>query len=55
MVGRVEFVAATGYFSMDSPLGHALMIKAVYFEVNVEVPGGVKTFVVGGVRYEEWG
>jgi transcription elongation factor GreB len=40
---------------MDSPLGRALMRKALDDEVKVELPGGVKTYVVVGVRYEESG
>ena len=55
IVGPDEFDAATGYISMDSPLGRALMRKALDDEVKVEVPGGAKTYVVVGVRYEESG
>jgi transcription elongation factor GreB len=53
IVGPDEFDAATGYISMDSPLGRALMRKGLDDEVKVELPGGVKTYVVVGVRYEE--
>ena len=38
---------------MDSPLGRALMRKAVDDEVTVELPAGVRTFVVLEVRYGE--
>jgi transcription elongation factor GreB len=55
IVGPDEFDAATGYISMDSPLGRALMRKALDDEVKVELPGGVKRYVVVGVRYEESG
>jgi transcription elongation factor GreB len=53
IVGPDEFDAARSYISMDSPLGKALMRKALDDEVKVEVPGGVKIYVVVGVRYEE--
>jgi transcription elongation factor GreB len=55
IVGPDEFDAATGYISMDSPLGRALLRKGLDDEVKVELPGGVKTYVVVGVRYEESG
>jgi transcription elongation factor GreB len=53
IVGPDEFDAAPGYISMDSPLGGALMRKALDDEAKVEVPGGAKTYVIVGVRYEE--
>jgi transcription elongation factor GreB len=55
IVGPDEFDAAPGYISMDSPLGRALMRKALDDEVKVELPGGAKVYVVVGVRYEESG
>jgi transcription elongation factor GreB len=55
IVGPDEFDAAQGYISMDSPLGRALLRKALDDEVKVELPGGAKTYVVVGVRYEESG
>jgi transcription elongation factor GreB len=53
IVGPDEFDAANGYISMDAPLGRALMRKAIDDEVKVEVPGGVKTYYVVKVRYQE--
>ena len=53
IVGPDEFDATTGYISMDSPLGRALMKKALDDEVKVELPGGVKTYEIVAVRYEE--
>jgi transcription elongation factor GreB len=53
IVGPDEFDATTGYISMDSPLGRALMKKALDDEVKVELPGGAKTYVIVAVRYEE--
>lgn len=55
IVGPDEFDAATGFISMDSPLGRALLRKGLDDEVKVELPGGAKTYVVVGVRYEESG
>jgi transcription elongation factor GreB len=55
IVGPDEFDAATGLISMDSPLGRALLRKGLDDEVKVELPGGVKIYVVVGVRYEVWG
>ena len=52
IVGPDEFDAAPGYISMDSPLGRALMRKALDDEVKVELPGGVKVYVIVAVRYE---
>lgn len=52
IVGPDEFDPGKGYISMDSPLGRALLRKALDDEVKVEVPGGTKTYVVAAVRYE---
>ena len=52
IVGPDEFDLSRGYVSMDSPLGKALMRKALDDEVKVEVPGGMKMYVVVGVRYD---
>jgi transcription elongation factor GreB len=52
IVGPDEFDAAPGYISMDSPLGRALMKKALDDEVVVEVPGGRRTLVVVKIEYE---
>src|SRR5262245_9864811 len=52
IVGPDEFDAGKGYISMDSPIGRALLRKGIDDEVRVEVPGGMKTYIVVGVRYE---
>jgi transcription elongation factor GreB len=52
IVGPDEFDLTRGYVSMDSPLGRALMRKALDDDVRVEVPGGTKMYVVVGVRYD---
>jgi transcription elongation factor GreB len=51
IVGPDEFDAAPRYISMDAPLGRALLGKRLDDEIKVEVPGGVKMYVVVGVRY----
>ena len=51
IVGPDEFDASTGWISMDSPLGRALLRKGLDDEVKIELPGGAKTYVIVGVRY----
>jgi transcription elongation factor GreB len=53
IVGPDEFDMQTDFISMDSPLGRALMRKTVDDEVSVELPAGVRTFVVVDIRYGE--
>ena len=53
IVGPDEFDAAKGWISMDSPLGRALLRKGIDEEFKIEVPGGVKAYVVVDVNYEE--
>jgi transcription elongation factor GreB len=51
IVGPDEFDAAEGYISMDSPMGRALLRKAVDDEFTVELPGGRRSFVVTSIEY----
>jgi transcription elongation factor GreB len=51
IVGPDEFDMAPGYISMDSPLGRALLRKALDDEVTVELPGGARKFIVVEIRY----
>ena len=53
IVGPDEFDPARRYISMDSPLARALLGRRCDDEVTVQVPGGERTYVVVGVRYEE--
>jgi transcription elongation factor GreB len=53
IVGPDEFDAAPGYISMDSPLARALMKKKLDDEVQVEVPGGTRTYTIIKVEYEQ--
>jgi transcription elongation factor GreB len=51
VVGPDEFDMAPGYISMDSPLGRALLRKALDEEVSVELPGGRRKFVIVAIAY----
>lgn len=51
IVGPDEFDMAPGYISMDSPLGRALLRKALDDEVTVELPGGSRKFVIVEIQY----
>ncbi len=51
IVGPDEFDTAPGYISMDSPLARALMKKALDDDVAVEVPGGVRKYIIVDVEY----
>ena len=53
IVGPDEIDPALRYVSMDSPLARALLGKRIDDEVTIEVPGGQRTYVVVGIRYEE--
>jgi transcription elongation factor GreB len=52
IVGPDEFDLAPGYISMDSPLGRALLRKALDDEVTVAAPGGPRTLTIVAVEYE---
>ena len=51
IVGPDETDAASGYISMDSPLGRALLGKAVDAQVSVVLPAGSTTFTIVAVAY----
>lgn len=53
IVGPDEIDPARSYVSMDAPLARALMGKRLDDEVTVEVPGGMRTYVLVAVGYEE--
>jgi transcription elongation factor GreB len=52
VVGPDEFDREPGYISMDSPLGRALLRRALDDEVTVELPGGSRTFVIVEIEYQ---
>lgn len=51
IVGPDEFDLAPEYISMDSPLGRALLRRALDDEVAVDLPGGIRKFVIVAIRY----
>ena len=53
VVGPDEFDMAPGYISMDSPLGRALLRRAIDDEVTVETPVGVRLYVIVSIEYEQ--
>jgi transcription elongation factor GreB len=52
IVGPDEFDHAPTYISMDSPLGRALMGKALHDELTVELPESTRTFVITQIEYQ---
>jgi transcription elongation factor GreB len=52
IVGPDELDLAPDYISMDSPLGRALLRKALDDEVTVELPGGARKFVIVAIEYK---
>jgi transcription elongation factor GreB len=52
IVGPDEFDMVPGYISMDSPLGRALLRKALDDEITVEAPGGSCVYAIIAIEYE---
>lgn len=51
IVGPDEIDPRENYISMDSPVGRALLRKALDDEVDVELPSGTKRFYVCSIKY----
>jgi transcription elongation factor GreB len=51
IVGPDETDAASGYISMDSPLGRALLGKGLDAQLTVVLPSGSTTFTIVAVDY----
>ncbi len=51
IVGPDEIDPVADYISMDSPLGRALLGKALDAQVTVELPSGSTTFTIVAVTY----
>jgi len=51
LVGPDEFDLAEQHISMDSPLGRAVMGKAIDSEITVRTPDGEHRYQLVGVRY----
>jgi transcription elongation factor GreB len=52
VVGPDEFDMVSGYISMDSPLGRALLRRALDEEVAVETPTGRRVYIIVSIEYE---
>jgi len=52
IVGADEFDPKKNWISMDSPMAKALMTKTLDDEIEVETPGGKKSYVVQDVKYQ---
>lgn len=55
LIGPDEVGDATGYISIDAPLGRALLGKAADSEISIETPSGHRIWYVIGVSYEGLG
>ena len=53
IVGADEFDPGKNWISMDSPMAKALMGKTLDDEIDVQTPGGKKSYVVLDVAYQE--
>ncbi|MBV8855222.1 MAG: transcription elongation factor GreB [Sinobacteraceae bacterium] len=53
IVGPDEFDMAPAYISMDSPLGRALLRRALDEELLVELPTGSRRYVIVAIDYVE--
>jgi transcription elongation factor GreB len=51
IVGPDEFDMMPGYISMDSPLGRALLRRALDDEVTLETPAGERTYLIVAIDY----
>ena len=52
IVGPDEFDREPDYISMDSPLGRALLRRALDDEVTVELPEGSRTLIIVEIGYD---
>src|ERR1700761_6152092 len=52
IVGPDETDASTGYISMDSPLGRALLGKSLDAQITMVLPSGSTTFVIVAIAYD---
>jgi len=51
IVGPDEFDREPGYISMDSPLGRALLGKALETELQIALPAGPRSYVIVKIDY----
>jgi len=52
IVGPDEFDMAADYVSMDSPMGRALLRRALDEEVTIDLPSGPRRLTVVEIRYD---
>ena len=52
-MGPDEFDPSLGYISMDSPMGQALLGKALDDEFTLSLPEGDAGYVITGISYRE--
>lgn len=52
IVGPDEIDMASDYISMDSPLGRALLRRALDEEISIKTPSGPRTYVVVEIAYD---
>ena len=52
IVGPDEFDMAADYVSMDSPMGRALLRRALDEEVTIDLPSGTRRLTVVEIRYD---
>lgn len=53
IVGPDEFDVAKSWISMDSPMARALMKKSLDDEIEVDLPGGKKSFFIADIQYKK--
>ena len=51
IVGADEFDPEQGWISVDAPLARALLKRCVDDEVQVQTPGGIRSYIIVNVRY----
>lgn len=53
MVGAVEADASKGYLSISSPLGRALLGQSLKARVQIQTPGGIRTYEILEIQMDE--
>jgi transcription elongation factor GreA len=53
MVGAVEADASKGYLSISSPLGRALLGQSPQARVQIQTPGGIRTYEILEIQMDE--
>jgi transcription elongation factor GreA len=53
MVGTVEADASKGYLSLSSPLGRALLGRSPGARVQIQTPGGIRSYEILEIQMDE--